>query len=464
MVGPSAIGLASVVGSITIIFASLNVLDLSVGMKRSLGIAYAAHDLTQFKQILVSAIILVSLLVSITAGILATPQLHILEKLGIEPIYTWVIIAMIPALSFQYIFTEAIISALESKHLIIPLIVGSLLRFPVFIVILYAFDKPVEATVFAYSMLIFVPTVFYAFFLKNLLSEKVSLNLSKVRSELKIIMPPSLASWFPHVMSVLGSQLGIVSVFSFSGSAEGGLFYIPMAIFTVVLFLIAGMNRVSHPLVAGMASENHQIKLLTYLMKIAFMFTMPIVALLFFYPANILNLLGNEFRPAASILSIMMVAIPIAIICEMVYYFVYGRGDNKSVLFLGLAANIPRIVLYLIITPELGGIGAAIAYLAGSLSQLALTIRIGKLHSLGISYMKCILISLIPLATGLLTVILGLNYLISAVAIILASIILYIRFHMLEETDATNIISSCLPSTLAKRVNPFLVAMIRKLA
>lgn len=464
MVGPSAIGLASTIGSITVIFATLDVLDLSIGMKRSLGIAYAAHDLTQFKQILISAVFLVSLLVSLTAVILAAPQLHILERLGIEPIYTWIIIAMIPALSFQYIFTEAIISALRSKHLLLPLIVGSLLRFPVFVTILYVFDRPVEASIFAYSMLIFVPTIFYAFFLKNFLSVKVPFNTSKIISQIKTILPASLASWFPHLMSVLGSQLGVVTVFSVSGSTEGGLFYIPMAIFSVVLFLIGGMNRVSHPLVAGLASENDQIKLLTNLMKVAFMFTMPLVALVSFYPANILSLLGNEFRPAAPILSTMMLAIPFAIICELVYYFVYGRGDNKSVLFLGLAANIPRIILYLILTPELGGIGAALAYVTGSLSQFALTIRIGKSHSLSINFSKCIVISLIPLALGSFTWILGLDYVISILVIILTSLVLYIRFHILEEVDITNIIYSCLPAPLAKRVHPLLILMIRKLS
>lgn len=57
---------------------------------------------------------------------------------------------------------------------------------------------------------------------------------------IKKIVTAGLASWIPHVINVLGSQLAIVSVFSLQGASEAGKFYIPMAIFTFALFLVGG--------------------------------------------------------------------------------------------------------------------------------------------------------------------------------------------------------------------------------
>ena len=81
----------------------------------------------------------------------------------------------------------------------------------------------------------------------------------------------------------------------------------------------------------------------------------------------------NSFT-AGSTLTILMLALPISIISEIVFYFAYGRGDKKAVLYLGLAGNMPRVILYFVLVPTLGADGSCFGIfdrMRGSVSIVA---------------------------------------------------------------------------------------------
>lgn len=461
--GPEAIGLASAIGSITIMLATIDVLDVSLGMKRSLGISFAEGDMKRYKQILSSALLLVSLTSFVTMVLLSIPQVHLLEMLGIHGLYGWLLIIMVPSLSFQYVFTEAIVAALRSKKLVMPLILGSLLRFPIFLALIYLFNQPTEATVVTYSILVFLPTILYAKYLYNFLPKEIEFSISRIFFGLRTILRPSLASWIPHMLSVLGSQLGIVTVFSVSGSSEGGLFYIPMAIFSVTLFLVTGMNKVSHPLIAGMSSIQDQTSFLKELTLMAFVFTLPLSTSLMIFSEDYLGLLGNEFINSHLVLSLLMVGVPFSILSEVVYYFVYGRGDNKMVLYSGLSANVPRIIFYFILVPIMGSNGAAVAYLTGSIIQGLLTVRIGVLHSIGLSYFTYIAMTLISWSLGYLFWFLHVNFVLALFMNYIFCVVIYIKLRIIGEQEVIKMTYATLPKSVADKFQSRMREIVRRL-
>jgi O-antigen/teichoic acid export membrane protein len=460
--GADAIGLASSIASFTMIIAVIDVLDTHIGMKRYLGIAASSGEMANFKQILMTTVIFVSVAVTISDILIATPNLQILEIVNIERQYQWLVLALIPTIPFHYVFSEGVISALRSKALLGPLLLGSVTRFPLIIAGVYLFNAPTMAAVAAYSSSLFVSTICYSLYLFKFLKSS-SPVIASIRVNIKRILRAALAGWIPHIISVLGSQLSIITVFAVAGSTQAGIFYIPQTIFTLTLFIVSGINRVSHPLVASMTSSERQTGFLSYSMKIAFMFTMPMATPLLFFPGYFLGLMGEQFTSAASTMSIFIINIPIAIISEMVFYFVYGIGDNKSVLYLGLAGNVPRIISYFILIPLFSYGGAALAYSIGSIAQGILSAKVAKRHSLVIEYSKCIILTAIPLIIGSITYLFEIQALMSTLVIFLVSLVVYIKLRLFTETELRTIVYSGLPDNTAKKIYPMFSRIMERI-
>lgn len=460
---PEAIGLASTISAFLIIVATVDVLDTSLGMKRYLGIAISAGNIDKFKQILVSTIVFVSMIVIVSAVLIASPSLRILEMAGIDRHYVWIVIAMIPAYSFQYILSEALIAALQSSRLVISLLIGSLVRFPLLFGAIYLFNVPTMGTVIAYSSMFFVSTALYSIYLAKILRSPCR-AIENFAVNINLVLKAGLASWIPHMISVLGSQLGIIIVSGLEGSAEGGKFYLPMAIYTLMFFIVWGITRVSHPLIAGMDTKERQTSFLTYSIKIAFILTIPIATPFLFFSSSFLNLMGTEFGSAGVTLSIFMISLPMAIVTEIVYFFVYGRGDTKTVLYLGLTGNIPRIILYYLMVPIFGPAGGALAYLVGSVAQLVLSVIVANMHSLVMEYRNYLILTAIPTLIGLILWQIDVNPIVSAVIIFFGSMLAYVRLRLFTDTDLYNILYAGLSKGTAEKVYPRLSKLVQRIS
>jgi O-antigen/teichoic acid export membrane protein len=461
--GSETIGIASTIASITLIIATIVVLDTRLGMKRYMGIAISTGDIGVFKQILTSVIIFVSVTVTLSAIIIAIPNLRIMEVIGIDREYSWIVIALIPATAFGSIFAEALIAAQKARKLVLPLVIGSIIRFPILFGMIYVFNSPATGVILAYSAFLFVSTAFYSVYLANFVRKSKVNPFGKLLSNLRLVITAGLASWVPHMLSVLGSQLAIVSVFSLQGAAETGKFYLPMAIFTFVQFIVSGINRVSHPLIAGMPSTEQQVSFVSYNIKLAFLFTMPIAAVFLFYGGDILRILGTEYGTAHTTLAIFMLGMPFTIITEIIYYFVYGRGNLRSLLYLGLAGNIPRIVLYFTIIPLLGLDGAAWSYLAGTIAQLILSISIARGLSLPMHYKSWMILTSIPLFLGLVTLIIYVPAILSSIIVFFGSLLSYVILGLFTDSEIRSVLYLGLPRKIADKIYPVLSIMVRKI-
>jgi O-antigen/teichoic acid export membrane protein len=273
-----------------------------------------------------------------------------------------------------------------------------------------------------------------------------------------------LASWIPHVLNVAGYWLGILAVFSSEGASDGGRFYISVGIFAVTLFVVTGVTKVIHALIPRIRDENEQVKFLIYYTNIAFVFTMPFAIPLLYFSPDFLGLMGEDFIPAGASLSIFILSLPFVIVSEMIYYFAYGKGDHKSVLYLGLIGNVPRIILYFILAHFFGINGAAMSFFIGSVLQLVASIGYAKQHQIKFDSQKYLAFTLIPMAVGLLVWIANINYVISTLIIIVASFLLYIRFLLVTTDEVREITYAVLPHDLAAEIYPHLAKLVTKIA
>jgi O-antigen/teichoic acid export membrane protein len=460
MVGPEAIGITSTIASVSIIITNFVVLDTFVGMKRSLGLAFANNDFEKFRRVIVITCIIVGSTLAITILLLINPQIQLLTTFGVGEEYLWSLLILIPALSFQLIFAEIIIASLQSGKLVLPQIVGSIIRFPLLIGFIYYFNSPTIGTIIAYSSLPVFSVIIYAIFCYKI-SKRGDLSFKNLKEDFKSIIAMSLSSWMPHIINILGSQLSIISVYAVEGAAAAGLFYLPMAIFSLTLFVVTSINRVIHPLISGMKIESQKQRYILYAMKISFVLTLPIAAPLTFFSSQFLSIMGEVYSDSAVTLSLFMLALPASIITEIIYYFTFALGDRKNLLYLGLAGNLPRVGLYFFLVPLLGANGAAIAYLIGTYVQLLLSIRTASRYSLKLKYFKYSAICLIPFSVSMIFWILGINFILSTLLVILISIYLYLRCHFLRANDIEKMILISLPSKLARPASRIVMRIIR---
>lgn len=462
--GAEAIGVASSISSFVIIIATIAVLDMSLGMKRFLGIAISSGDSGGFKQILSSTVAFVALITVTIAILIAIPNLQILEMLGIDRQYTWVMIAMILAMPFQYVFSEALVAALRSENLVMPFLIGSLVRFPLLFGAVYLFHASIMGTIIAYSSVIFITTISFAFYSIRIFQGNHSRATENIASNIKCVLNAGLASWIPHIIYVIGIQLGTLTVLSAEGAAEAGKFYIAMGIFMVALFMVSGINRVTHALIAGMSRQDQQTTFLSYALKIAFMFTMPIAMPLLFFSDRFLGLMGKEFSSASGVLIILISSLPLVIISEMIYYFLYGKGNHRWVLYLGLTGNVPRIILYFVLPPFLGANGAALAWLIGSITQFIISVLVRNRHSLSMQFKKYIVLTAIPMAIGAFTYLVNLYFIASAIIILLGSLLLYVRLGLFTDIELYNLLYAGLPRNQAQRIYPLASSLMRRIS
>ncbi|MGI0015248.1 MAG: lipopolysaccharide biosynthesis protein, partial [Nitrososphaera sp.] len=361
---------------------------------------------------------------------------------------------MIYSMVLQQVFSEALIALMRSKDTVFPLLIGSIARIPVLFGIMAFFNESEIGVIVAYASMLVISTPLLAFYLVKSLRGKVEMNSHNTFGSIRQLFNSSFAGWIPQIIRVLGSQLGVITIFAIGGALEAGRFYIPMSIFLVSLFIVTGINKVSHPLIAGLASMKDQKAYFIYITRVAFIFTMPITTPLIFFAGDFLALIGNEFRSSAPALVILMSSLPVVIVSEMVYYFAYGKGDNKSVLYLGLVGNIPRTLLYFVLVPILGVNGAALAYAFGSVSQVVLSVKVARNYSLPMQYKEYILLTATPFAIGLPIWLFNINYILSSAIILIGSSLVYVKLGLFTNNELRNIIFAGLPQSLAGRVYP----------
>lgn len=213
-----------------------------------------------------------------------------------------------------------------------------------------------------------------------------------------------------------------------------------------------------------MSSKEQQTNFVSYTTRIAFIFTMPIASALLFFGGNFLGLLGKDYASANGTLAIFMTGIPFAIVTEIVYYFMYGQGQMRKLLYLGLAGNLPRVILYLLIVPFLGLNGAALAYTLGSLAQFIMSIKVAKESSLAMHYRKYTILVAVPILIGAFMWIINFNYIVSTVIIFLGSLAVYIRIKLFTDYELHNILYTLLPTRFADKTYHLLSKIMRKMA
>jgi O-antigen/teichoic acid export membrane protein len=446
--GPESVGIASTIVSFVIILSTIFSFDLHIGMKRLLAKYSVEQNENEYANIFTSVLLFLTISSSVASVLMFYP-INTLEIIGIGSDYYWIIIVAIFLLSYHNLFIESFISSMRSKDFFTYIFLGSLLRFP-FLAILYILDDNDLSTILSYYVLYFTVITFSMLFYIKKIKFKIPISIwiQTIRSLITI----STSSWIPNIINVCGFWMGVIIVYSLDGSEAGGQFYIAVGIFSVVMFIVSGISKVTHGIIQTI-QENNQPVYLSYSIKMALALTIPVSTSLLFFSSSYLGILGEEFERSQFNLSILMLGMPFVIISELVYYYLYGLGHHKQVLMLGLIGNIPRVMIYFLITFLFDSTFAALSYFVGSVTQSLFSFQLCNIKIQVLKIKKNIFIIFIPMVVAIPLWLLNLNFILSTVIILLGSVILYIRLDFLDKTDVSKILYAMLPSTKARHLS-----------
>jgi len=141
---------------------------------------------------------------------------------------------------------------------------------------------------------------------------------------------------------------------------------------------------------------------------------------------------------------------------------VYSYGNYRQVLVIGLASNIPRAILYFILVPIYGGVGAAISFTAGSISGFILSIIIAKQIGMKIFWKDLALILLIPMGLAYILSHFEINYLVVIAITLITSYMVFLKVGIVARIDVQDSLG-VLPSKIANPAIKLLNAIGNKL-
>ena len=436
------IGIVGVIVSTALIFSSISNFEMGVGVKSYLGKYASENNWLAYKQTTFVSTSFVMLSSLVTILILWNPFFNLITIFGIEQKFFLIISIMILGANIQHILRGILTSYLKSKVVMISTLIGSLSRFPLLIYYLN-FNELNELNIsWSYSLFYITSSIILISVIISLLHKIKGSSSTNYIKNLKIIFRASVVRWFPNIIGVLGSRLGILAVFASGTSSEAGIYFIPYALFGILMLVSSSTTQITHPIFSGLNDKKLQEDLLRKIIKVSFIVSTPIASIMIFYARPILEIFGKDFGLGNDIFVILLVSFPLIIFSESVYYLFYSRGEYRNILYLGLGSNIPRIILYFFLVPLEGGIGAAIAFTIGSVFQIVLTMILIKRKKIHLEYLQILMIIFIPILLGLLSYLIKID-IYGSLIIFFASYVIFLKLKIITEKDIDELFTSC---------------------
>lgn len=200
---------------------------------------------------------------------------------------------------------------------------------------------------------------------------------------IKSLLSLGLSVWIPLVFNVLGRYSAEIFLFAFSGSIQTGKYSIAFAIMTLAMMPLSPVTQLMIPNLERYP-EKERINILAKLTEIEYEIFSPLIGILFLVSDELMSLLSADGL-ILRILLLSTISTPL-LIANSVYLV---RSEEKIVLTIrGIFVSIIKLLLYYLLTPAWGGVGAAVSYTLGELSRGPVEIYLVRKHGIRINWKK----------------------------------------------------------------------------
>lgn len=247
------------------------------------------------------------------------------------------------------------------------------------------------------------------------------------------IFKASIAFWLPFLITTVGSQLGPLVVFGYEGSNEAGVYFIALTIVVGITNVMYSLFTIAIPALSAMQDGRKRFS--WQAIRLSAIIVLPLSYAIIFYSEEILQLLGQDYAGGAFSLEILLLSMLPTTIIYGIHSLAYAYGNYRQVLAIGLATSIPRTVLYFMLVPDYGGMGAAISYTIGAFTGLALSTIVARKIGMQLGWRALILTAIVPAGIAFSADVIQINYLAALIATLVISYLVLFKMHVLLRSD-----------------------------
>lgn len=247
------------------------------------------------------------------------------------------------------------------------------------------------------------------------------------------IIRASVPTWVPLIVNAVGAHLGTIVVYGSHGADQAAVYFIALSLVMGLVTLASALYSVSYSVLSAM--DDGRKKFAWRTIKVTMIISSPLSLSLFWFAFEILSFFGRSYGDGEMVLQILLLSVFPTLITTGITTLVYSRGSYRDVLMIGLASNIPRPLLYILLVPFLDSTGAALSYTVGSFIGLLYAIKISQKVGMVLFWKQIFLMLAIPAAIAFALKFSHINFIVGILITILVSTILYMRFSILTEPD-----------------------------
>jgi len=399
-----------------------------------------------------------------TVGVVASSvfifvaQNWIVETFESEINLILIAIILISSTCFYTLLRSAIIASLKTQMLPLALGISTLAKISVALVLIY-FGTGAFGIIVGFASFDIIASIFLA---TNLLRIIKSQNRSTLRifESMKSIFHASTVSWVPALITSFGMHLGTIVIFSSQGASEAGVYFIAFSITTAIIALMMAPLGIAFPKLSGM--EDGRKRFAWGISKISLVVFLPLTSSIIFYSEEILLLFGKTYAQGSFTFEILLISLLPLLLLNGIRSLSYAYGNYTQVLVIGISLSIPRIVLYFILVPIMGGAGAGISFTVGSILGCICSLVIARKIGLKIFWKDIALILIIPVGLSWVLSYFLIDFFIGIPISILMSYILFLKMGIITKIELENSLE-VLPKKMGKPTLNFLNKVAKKL-
>jgi O-antigen/teichoic acid export membrane protein len=262
----------------------------------------------------------------------------------------------------------------------------------------------------------------------------------------KGLLKASVASWIPLSIETIGAQLGTIVVLGIEGPTQAGFYFIAFQLSMGILSVIWALEGTTYPALS--AKEKGRKRFVWRTIKICLIILLPISFAVFFYSKDITELFGPGYGEGSPSLKILLLSVFPTTIMNAVGILTYTYGNYRDVLFIGLATAIPRSLLYFVLVPWFGSIGAALSYTLGALIGYLVSLFISNRLGMTTHWRETAFMIVIPLIIAYFLSSLNVHFIIGIILSIIFSYLVFLKLKLMDRNDVQDYLA-VLPSDVA---------------
>ena len=274
-------------------------------------------------------------------------------------------------------------------------------------------------------------------------------SISAAKEALKAGIP----DWIPGLVATAGTWLGVLGVYSLSGSESTGTYYIAFMIASLVYSLPLSLLTLMFPVLSGM--DDGRKRAVSRSVRLTLAIICPLASVVIAYPYVPLSMLGPSYVASSLALQVLMLGAFVSPLTSGFNSLIYAYGKYRFVTLLGLSSNGSRILLYPVLVALWGENGAALSYVSGVFAaSVAVSFMARKVgYSMGWGY--SLIFAGIPSLAGAAVALTGLHWAIGTAAILATSLLAYTRLGLITRSDLGEITTAFLSRKQLDQALPY---------